>query len=336
MHHRARHLRDQGGAGVGIPCYRFRWLLRCEMPFYVEVVNATVDEESLIVPRSLGGGYAFFSIFSHVLFVVFIVRAWRLRDYFGAVMVSFLTLISILYHTCQTTDVCMGIPLLRWQTNDHGSASIAPYVILWVIMASPGPTHTTRTRLLAYALSYIPLSCVILYWTLLYHPLDIVPTLVIVVMGGLGFTIYYALFRVEPYVHASSPKFPTHAYNLKVVWFGGGVVTGIVGGLFFIIPDNSSLLHSWWHVFISASLICFQESVFGVPKNQPSPSSAPLPLPPKPRPPTFMMMDNGEIEVTLYPELELARAEVITADSNETALLITSDMHGAPPSALFL
>jgi len=45
--------------------------------------------------------------------------------------------------------------------------------------------------------------------------------------------------------------------------FLGGVASGLVGVVFFILPgDTTSLLHSHWHVFISLGLLLVQEAVY--------------------------------------------------------------------------
>jgi hypothetical protein len=224
------------------------------MPWYVSPVD--------VATPTPGGGLAVWSVLSHLLFFVFVTRAAMLRNYLGGVLVLLLTVVSMGYHWCQGGNACAGIELPQWQVFDHGTASQAAIVIVWMFMVAPAPTHTTRTRLLAFLLSFLVLPEVVLYMSLMTHPTDLTPTLNVVATLAMGVGIFYALFRVEPLVPRSHPEYHTSVYTARPIWLGAGFATGAIAIFFFVVPDPTGLLHSFWHVFISVSLICFQEALF--------------------------------------------------------------------------
>ena len=124
--------------------------------------------------------------------------------------------------------------------------------------------RTTRSRMLAYTLIALPLQIVGLYITLKFHPLDIAPTMVTFGLVGAGLVLYYAVFRAEPKVSRSHPKFlaSDQAYAVMIVLFVGGIFSSGLGAFFFALTDPSSLLHSFWHFFVGIGLILLQEAAF--------------------------------------------------------------------------
>ena len=138
-----------------------------------------------------------------------------------------------------------------------------------MFMMAPGPTHTTRTRMLGFILSFIVLPVIALYMSLLTHPTDLTPTLTVVAVLALGVALYFTLFRVEPLVPRRHLEFRTAVYSARPIWLAGGFVTGGIAIFFFVVPDSLGLLHSFWHLFISLSLNGFQEALFQVEPKSP-------------------------------------------------------------------
>jgi hypothetical protein len=143
-------------------------------------------------------------------------------------------------------------------------------VIVWMFMLAPGPTHTTRTRMLGFILSFIVLPVIALYMSLMTHPTDLSPTLTVVAVLALGVALYFTLFRVEPLVPRKHLEFRTAVYTARPIWLAGGFVTGGIAVFFFVVPDSLGLLHSFWHLFISLSLNGFQEALFQVEPKSPT------------------------------------------------------------------
>jgi len=222
-----------------------------------------------------GVGLCVWAILSHIVLVIFVIRACMLRDAVGISLGSLLTLTSLFYHGCQCSDRCMGISLADWQYLDHGTAPQAIIIMSFIFTIILFVGRTTRTRMLEYTLIALTLQIVALYIALKFHPLDIAPALILFSLLGAGLVLYWGVFRAEPYVKRSHPKFRARdgAFAIAVVLFVAGIVATGIGAFFFIMSDPSYMLHSWWHFFVGIGLVLLQEAAFRTP-NVGAPSAA--------------------------------------------------------------
>ena len=231
------------------------------MPVYVPVIDLAVNYAEITAIRSFGVGYGIWSEFSHVTLVLFVCLAFWLRNYVGAVLGALLTVVSMFYHGCASFDVCAGLWVTQWQWMDHGTAPEAIIIVGWMFTVGLYVAHTTRTRMLAYALSVVPITVAILFLALQQHPVDLAPTMITILLVAIGFCVYYMLFFVERLVRRDNVKY-WQSWNVgNYLFFAGGLIMGVIAVGFFCVTDPTSTFHSFWHFFVGIALCLFQGAV---------------------------------------------------------------------------
>lgn len=189
-----------------------------------------------------------FSNFITLLFIFSAIRKAKATSdinrkaclYFVTTLMFFGMIISIFYHTCQSTGICIGASFTQWQINDHFTANLS--VVSAILLA------ITIDDVIFYSIggvSYI-ISSILLVSR---DPLSVVPTIQIVGIG-LILALYKHLLIDQGRITGNISRF-----SLKWIFFG--ILTAVVGSAFYIFDTGSNYFwaHSMWHLSSSLSAL---------------------------------------------------------------------------------
>lgn len=160
--------------------------------------------------------------------------------YFVSTLMLFGMLISIFYHTCQSTGVCIGVPFEQWQINDHFTANLSVVSAILLVI--------TIDDLLFYAsagVAYIIVSVLLVS----SDPLSVLPTIQIV---GLG-----SILGLVKHLLVDQGKITGSHKRFSIGWLIAGFVTAVAGSAFYMFDSGSNYFwaHSSWHVSSSTSAL---------------------------------------------------------------------------------
>jgi hypothetical protein len=85
---------------------------------------APLDDSDIVGLMSEADGYKWFSVLSHLAFLVPLALSWRYRNWLVFTLTFFAMFISTFYHTCAEFDVCAAVPLFTWRVLDRETATL--------------------------------------------------------------------------------------------------------------------------------------------------------------------------------------------------------------------
>jgi len=222
-------------------------------------VDEAADWANVLAIRSAGAGAQWYSVLSHLAFVPFLVRAAWLRNYVGFSLIALTTAISTLYHWCAAFDRCEGQTLQTLRASDHLTASLAIVCVGWLALMAIG-TRPSKTRQMAHVMTVLPIQIVAVSLATIGHPIDTLPSVVAIITVALSFGVFFLFFRAEPYEDARRRQ-PT---KIRLHWplVVGGLLLSAIAVMMFVFPDQTSVLHSTWHVFVALGLETLQEGTY--------------------------------------------------------------------------
>lgn len=232
------------------------------MPFWLRPIDLVKDAADNEAVRTFAVGYGIYALLSHLAFVPAIVRSLMLRVWISFVLVTIATVISTFYHGCQTFDRCAGFLLPETRFLDHETAPLIALALGWMFLNAHG-LRTTRERYLNFVLAALIFQALVVLSVTHFHPYDGMPVFAAAAALLVTATVYYLVFRVEPYHEMDDPDLRVRPFYAQVGFFVGGLIAAAIGLAMFAIPDLSTLLHSNWHVFIALGYALLQESIYG-------------------------------------------------------------------------
>jgi len=158
--------------------------------------------------------------------------------YFVSTLMFFGMIISILYHTCQSTGICIGSAFEQWQINDHFTANLSVVSAILLVI--------TIDDVLFYSsagVAYIIISVLLVS----SDPLSVLPTIQIVGLGCILGLVKHVLID-QGQITGTQARF-------SVKWIILGVLTAMAGSAFYIFDSGASYFwaHSVWHLVSSIS-----------------------------------------------------------------------------------
>lgn len=160
--------------------------------------------------------------------------------YFVATLMFFGMIISIFYHTCQSTGICIGAEFERWQINDHFTANLSVVsAILLVITVDDVLFYSSA------GVAYIIISVLLVS----SDPLSVVPTIQIVGLGG--------ILGLVKHVMIDQGRITGDQARFSLRWIALGILTAVAGSAFYIFDSGTIYFwaHSAWHVASSVSAL---------------------------------------------------------------------------------
>lgn len=117
--------------------------------------------------------------------------------------------------------------------------------------AAPPPAyHLQFTRL------WLPFVLVAIFIAVHYHPYDIYPVVVTLVLGALTILVYHVVFRVDarPVALASGDGHLVWEAPVNWLWIALAAASGAAGVVCFFFDYRNPLLHALWHSLAACAL----------------------------------------------------------------------------------
>jgi hypothetical protein len=237
--------------------------------------NMTANWESLARYGHESDALKTYSLMSHIAFVGTIAVSLRYRYFLPASLEAVALLLSVAYHSCVIWDVCGGYAVGDLQVADHITATLLFVAATFMVTSpqdenqalhndraedyNPGSGahgHLTAPPPAAYHLRYshvaLPLqlvACALIIGSDPYSPSAIYTCIAVSLLCVLG---YFVIFRVERRTYPGAPDFGQ--VELSVPYLVLTLATAGLAVLCFLADEPSSILHSTWHVWASATL----------------------------------------------------------------------------------
>lgn len=160
--------------------------------------------------------------------------------YFVSTLMFFGMIISIFYHTCQSTGICIGIAFEQWQINDHFTANLSIVsAILLVITVDDIVFYSSA------GVAYIIISILLVS----SDPLSVLPTVQVI---GLG-----CIMGLVKHVLIDQGRITGNQARFSVKWIVFGILTAVVGSGFYMFDSGANYYwaHSDWHLASSLSAL---------------------------------------------------------------------------------
>lgn len=179
------------------------------------------------------------AVVSNIFYIPAAVRAFQLGAISEGVILSIITLVSTMWHTCQL-DFCWGLPHLFLQHFDV-FVSLSVFVLIAVYLMA---FSKHELKAIAYILGYI------LIYALQEVGNSVTAIFVLVGVIALVFTVRI-LFRRETYPYA----------DLDITDLIASAVFGAIGVVLYIWFNDPELVHGFWHLCTGASAFFAIESL---------------------------------------------------------------------------
>ena len=176
---------------------------------------------------------------SNVFYIPAAVRAFQLGAYSEGVVLSIITAVSTMWHTCLGYDFCWGFPQSFLQHFDvFVSLSVFVLIAVYILAFSK---HEAKA--IAYILGYIFVYAIQLLGGSVHAIFILVGILAAALIGRL---FYY---KTYPY------------QDLDILDLVASAIFGAVGVVFYVWFNDSGVVHGFWHLMTGLSAFFAIESL---------------------------------------------------------------------------